>query len=68
MIKIALAGNANVGKSVMFNKLTALHQHVGNWLGKTVEKAEKSLSFEGYIKDVIDLPGIYSLSTNSIEE
>ena len=67
-IKIALAGNANVGKSVIFNHLTGLHQHTGNWPGKTVEKAEGTLHFEGYTIDVIDLPGIYSLSTFSIEE
>lgn len=67
-IRIALAGNANVGKSVIFNYLTGLHQHIGNWPGKTVEKAEGSLRFKGYDIDVIDLPGIYSLSTYSIEE
>lgn len=67
-ITIALAGNANVGKSVIFNHLTGLHQHIGNWPGKTVEKAEGTLHFEGYTIDVIDLPGIYSLSTFSIEE
>lgn len=65
---IALAGNANVGKSVIFNHLTGLHQHIGNWPGKTVEKAEGTLHFKGYTIDVIDLPGIYSLSTFSIEE
>lgn len=64
----ALAGNANVGKSVIFNQLTGLHQHVGNWPGKTVERAEGSLNFEGQGIDIIDLPGIYSLSTYSIEE
>jgi ferrous iron transport protein B len=67
-IIIALAGNANVGKSVIFNHLTGLHQHIGNWPGKTVEKAEGTLHFEGYTIDIIDLPGIYSLSTFSIEE
>jgi len=67
-ITIALAGNANVGKSVIFNRLTGLHQHIGNWPGKTVEKAEGTLHHEGYTIDVIDLPGIYSLSTFSIEE
>ncbi|MCK4703037.1 ferrous iron transport protein B, partial [Candidatus Bathyarchaeota archaeon] len=67
-LDIALAGNANVGKSVIFNQLTGLHQHVGNWPGKTVERAEGTLSFGGYTIDVIDLPGIYSLSTFSIEE
>ncbi|MBS7653952.1 MAG: ferrous iron transport protein B [Candidatus Bathyarchaeia archaeon] len=67
-LKIALAGNANVGKSVIFNQLTGLHQHIGNWPGKTVEKAEGTLHFKGYTVDIIDLPGIYSLSTFSLEE
>jgi ferrous iron transport protein B len=66
--RIALAGNANVGKSVIFNQLTGLHQHIGNWPGKTVEKAEGTLHFKGYTIDFIDLPGIYSLSTFSMEE
>jgi len=65
---LALAGNANVGKSVIFNQLTGLHQHIGNWPGKTVEKAEGTLHFKGYSIDIIDLPGIYSLSTFSLEE
>jgi ferrous iron transport protein B len=65
---IALAGNANVGKSVIFNYLTGLHQHIGNWPGKTVERAEGTLHFKGYTIDIIDLPGIYSLSTYSLEE
>ncbi len=65
---IALAGNANVGKSVIFNYLTGLHQHIGNWPGKTVERAEGTLRFRGYTIDVVDLPGIYSLSTYSLEE
>jgi ferrous iron transport protein B len=67
-LTIALAGNANVGKSVIFNHLTGLHQHIGNWPGKTVEKAEGTLYFKGYLIDVVDLPGIYSLSTFSLEE
>jgi ferrous iron transport protein B len=67
-IIVALAGNANVGKSVIFNHLTGLHQHIGNWPGKTVEKAEGTLHFKGYTIDIVDLPGIYSLSTFSIEE
>ncbi|MEW6329324.1 MAG: ferrous iron transport protein B [Candidatus Micrarchaeota archaeon] len=67
-ITIALAGNANVGKSALFNYLTGLHQHVGNWPGKTVERAEGTLRFDDYEIDVIDLPGIYSFSTFSIEE
>jgi ferrous iron transport protein B len=68
VITVALAGNANVGKSVIFNQLTGLHQHVGNWPGKTVERAEGTLAFKGYEIDILDLPGIYSLSTYSIEE
>jgi len=63
-----LAGNANVGKSVIFNYLTGLHQHVGNWPGKTVERAEGTLRFKDYTIDIVDLPGIYSLSTYSLEE
>ena len=63
-----MAGNANVGKSVIFNYLTGLHQHIGNWPGKTVEKAEGTLQFRDYTIDIVDLPGIYSLSTYSLEE
>ncbi len=65
---VALAGNANVGKSSIFNQLTGLGQIIGNWPGKTVEKAEGVLlHHEKHIK-IIDLPGIYSLSTYSQEE
>ena len=67
-IMVGLAGNANVGKSVVFNQLTGLHQHVGNWPGKTVKKAEGTLVYGGYTIDVVDLPGIYSLSTYGLEE
>jgi ferrous iron transport protein B len=67
-LRIALAGNANVGKSALFNYLTGLHQHMGNWPGKTISKAEGSMKFKGNDIDVIDLPGIYSLSTFSEEE
>jgi len=67
-ITVALAGNANVGKSSIFNRLTGLSQHVGNWPGKTVEKAEGVLYFKGYRIRVIDLPGAYSLSPYSVEE
>jgi len=67
-LKIALAGNANVGKSAIFNQFTGLNQIVGNWPGKTVERAEGTLHFKGYTIRIIDLPGIYSLSTFSIEE
>ncbi len=63
-----MAGNANVGKSVIFNELTGLHQHVGNWPGKTIERAEGTLIHQDREIEIIDLPGIYSLSTYSIEE
>ena len=67
-LNIVLAGQANVGKSVIFNHLTGLHQHIGNWPGKTIEKAEGTLYYKGHIIDLLDLPGIYSLSTYSLEE
>jgi len=67
-LRVALAGNANVGKSVIFNQLTGLNQIVGNWPGKTVERAEGTLHFKGHKIRIIDLPGIYSLSTFSMEE
>jgi len=65
---IALAGNANVGKSVIFNQLTGVDQIIGNWPGKTVERAEGLLLHRGKRIRVIDLPGIYSFSTYSMEE
>jgi len=67
-LRIALAGQANVGKSVIFNQLTGLHQHIANWPGTTVDKAEGTLYYKGLIMEVIDLPGIYSLTHLSIEE
>ena len=67
-INIALAGNPNVGKSVIFNQLTGLSQTIGNWPGKTIERMEGSLEFLGYRFNIVDLPGIYSLSTYSLEE
>ena len=67
-LTIALAGNANVGKSVIFNQLTGSHQIIGNWPGKTVERAEGSLSLDGHDIRIVDLPGIYSMSTFSLEE
>ena len=68
IINIALAGNANVGKSVIFNQLTGMNQCIGNWPGKTVAKCEGRLTFLNYNFNIVDLPGIYSLSTYSIEE
>jgi len=65
---VALAGNANVGKSAIFNQLTGIDQIIGNWPGKTVERAEGLLLHKGRRIRVIDLPGIYSFSTYSMEE
>jgi ferrous iron transport protein B len=64
----ALAGNANVGKSVIFNHLTGMDQIIGNWPGKTIDRAEGFLNFQGRTVKIIDLPGIYSFSTYSTEE
>ncbi len=65
---VALAGNSNVGKSAIFNQLTGVDQVIGNWPGKTVERAEGLLQHKGMRIKVIDLPGIYSFSTYSLEE
>lgn len=65
---LALIGNANVGKSVIFNALTGMNQTIGNWPGKTVELAQGVFLFRGKRLRVIDLPGIYSLSAYSQEE
>lgn len=66
--RIALAGNPNVGKSSIFNELTGLKQHTGNWPGKTVESAYGGYTFNGINYEVIDLPGTYSLISHSKEE
>lgn len=65
---IALAGNPNVGKSTVFNELTGLHQHTGNWPGKTVETAQGQFVFQNKTYSLVDLPGTYSLFAHSAEE
>ncbi len=65
---VGLAGNPNVGKTTVFNRLTGMRQHVGNWPGKTVERAEGHFKHGSYEYDVVDLPGNYALSAHSMEE
>ncbi len=67
-IKIALAGNPNSGKTTIFNNLTGSRQHVGNWPGVTVEKKDGTFTYEGIEMKVVDLPGIYSLASHSLDE
>ena len=65
---IALAGNPNVGKTTVFNALTGLRQHTGNWPGKTVARAEGAFLHDGRRVKVVDLPGTYSLQAGSADE
>lgn len=65
---ITLAGNPNVGKSTVFNRLTGLNQHTGNWPGKTVSNAQGKFMFRDKNFVVVDVPGTYSLMANSLEE
>lgn len=65
---VALAGNPNTGKSTVFNTLTGLRQHTGNWPGKTVSRAEGGYSFNGKHVKLVDLPGTYSLLSTSEDE
>jgi len=67
-IKIALAGNPNSGKTTIFNAITGAHQHVGNYPGVTVEKKTGSRRFRDHELEVVDLPGVYSLTPHSVEE
>ncbi|MEA4831117.1 MAG: ferrous iron transport protein B [Oscillospiraceae bacterium] len=65
---VALAGNPNVGKSTVFNSLTGLNQHTGNWPGKTVMNAQGRYRYKGNNFIMVDIPGTYSLMANSTEE
>ena len=65
---VALAGNPNTGKSTVFNALTGLRQHVGNWSGKTVARAEGGFTYGGAKYRIVDLPGTYSLLSTSTDE
>ncbi len=65
---IALAGNPNVGKSTVFNSLTGMNQHTGNWPGKTVSGARGSFTYKDTVFTLVDLPGTYSLSAASVDE
>lgn len=68
VIKVAVVGNPNVGKSALINAIAGSNIKVGNWTGVTVEKIEASVKYRGYTIHLVDLPGIYSLSNQTAEE
>lgn len=67
-ITVVLAGNPNVGKSTVFNALTGMRQHTGNWCGKTVESAKGKFTYQGHEITLLDTPGTYSLLSDTAEE
>ncbi|HHD16775.1 MAG TPA: GTP-binding protein, partial [Euryarchaeota archaeon] len=67
-IRVALAGNPNVGKTTLFNRLTGGNLKVGNWPGVTVEKVEGVTRYKGRKMEMVDLPGTYSLTAYSLDE
>ena len=67
-IKVGLVGNPNVGKSTVFNALTGMKQHTGNWPGKTVDVATGKIQYKDFSFEIVDLPGTYSLISHSKEE
>ena len=68
IIKIALVGQPNVGKTLLINAISGSHLKVGNFAGVTVEKSEAKLNYKNYISNIIDLPGTYSIYGYSQEE
>jgi len=68
MLTVALVGNPNVGKTELFNRLTGMRQHVGNWPGVTVEKKVGRCVHKGEEMLIVDLPGIYSLTAHAVDE